>query len=140
MTKDATSLQRAIEDARALLGTVCAGNLKEAYVASGETEIFIAREAGRPNPMRHAGFASARKPETSSAGTLVAAPHVATVIFLGDLGANFGKDAPMVKLRVLDDTIDINAPKPGCVVETHVELGEFVEFGAPLVTFLEDPH
>lgn len=135
MTGAAASDQRAINDARALIDWLVANDWQEIHLLVGDTEIFIAQAAGRPNPLR-AEDASVAIEIGGSTEMIVAAPHVGTIVDLPAVGAAVTKGEPLAIIRVLDTVENIVAPTSGAVTALHVDIGALVEFGEPMVSLL----
>ena len=101
---------------------------------SGETEIFIARDGGRSNPMR--AESSAPLQESAEPATrleAVAAPHVATVAWLAQAGALVAAGDIVARIEVLEESEDVPAPVPGQVAEAVAQIGALVEYGETLL-------
>lgn len=127
--------ERAIADARALLAALTTSEWREVHVASGGTEIFIAKPGGRQNPMRAATTAPTRP--SADVGALVAtvtAPHVASLHSVASAGAKVAQGDRIAVLRVLDEHHDLLAPAAGVVAATLAAPGDLVEFGQPVLT------
>lgn len=138
MTTDADPVAQAINDARALLDTLLASGWGEVHVVSGDTEIFIARQRGAPNPMR------AAPPEAGSGATvppaperLVSAPHVATLVDALPLGTVVAVGDAIATLRVLEDREIVEAPVAGTIVRIDATIGSLLDYGAPLLAIGE---
>lgn len=136
MSDMADTMTRAIDDARALLGTLLSGGWQELHVVSGNTEIFIAREGGRPNPMRQA-LAAAAPPASTAAPQVeevVTAPHVATVVDVLPVGTTVAAGERIATIRVLDGEEIVASPAAGRVAAIHAAAGALVEYKAPIVS------
>jgi biotin carboxyl carrier protein len=132
---EADHRRQAINDARVMLETVLASGCRELFVRTDETEIFIAREGGRPNPMLSA-------PPTSSASAVfaertIAAPHVATLASVAAQGTQLSAGDRMAVLLVLGDETEVFAPTAGMVGCHVAKAGDLVEYGMPIALFLE---
>jgi acetyl-CoA carboxylase biotin carboxyl carrier protein len=136
MSAPINSLQSAIDDARALLDTLLSSDWQDIHVVSGETEIFIAREGGRPNPMRRASTvaAPALVAEATGQDDVVTAPHVATIVEVLAIGTQVESGARVATIRVLDTEETVSAPHAGIVTAIHAETGVLVEFKAPILS------
>lgn len=140
MSASINPIQSAIDDARALLETLLSGGWQDIHVASGETEIFIARDGGRPNPMR-CGATSAtlatnpqpldRSPDQDH---VVTAPHVATVVEVLAVGTHVESGARVATIRVLESEEPVAAPSTGVVTAVHAGIGALVEFKMPILS------
>lgn len=125
---------KAINDARALLATLVAGDTRDIYVRSGSTEIFIARQDGRPNPMR------AQKPNPTrhlDEQTLVAdilAPHVSNLIDMLVVGSVVASGDWVATVSVLDDEHQVFASTAGAVAESFSVKGAFLEYGSRILS------
>jgi acetyl-CoA carboxylase biotin carboxyl carrier protein len=132
------TLQSAIDDARALLDTLLASDWQEIHVASGTTEIFIARDGGRPNPMRQAAVspvaASGGLEAPEEQAQAVTAPHVATIVSLVAIGTQVDSGARIATIRVLDTEEVVAAPWAGTVTAIHADVGALVEFKTPILS------
>lgn len=138
MSAPVNTLQSAIDDARALLDTLLASDWQDAHVVSGTTEIFIARDGGRPNPMRQAVTApvatSSAPEERQEPGQAVTAPHVATVVNVVAIGTLVESGARVATIRVLDTEEVVVAPHAGTVTAIHADAGTLVEFKTPILS------
>lgn len=122
--------EAAIDDARALIDALLEHGWHELHVANGETEIFIARDGGRANPMRAGSSVQADEPAAAAAQLeSVAAPHVATVAWLAQVGAPIAFGDLIARIEVLGDSEDVLAPSAGQVAEVIAEVGGLVEYG-----------
>jgi len=134
-------LSAALDDARALLDTLLTSNWQDAHVVSGGTEIFIARDGGRPNPMRRAANAPAKTSAAAAVAapalTEVAAPHVATLVDSVAVGARIVSGQVIATIRVLDADEPIFAPCSGTVTAVAAASGAMLEFGTPIMTLSE---
>ena len=138
-----TPAEAALRDARALLHTLTRTPLAELHLASGDMEVFIAKPAGRANPMRAtpfpAGAAVTAEVATSAAVVPVAevvvlrAPHVASVAWLAPEGAELQAGATAVELRVLDTVEALAAPSAGRVGAHRAAVGELIDYGSPVL-------
>ncbi|KMS58752.1 biotin/lipoyl-containing protein [Sphingobium cupriresistens] len=126
----------AIDDARALLDTLLTHGWQQLHVASGDTEIFLARDGGCANPMRVAALPDAVVIPTPQAGpeTLVSAPHVATLEQALAAGTQVTVGQTVATVRVLDEQEDIAAPVSGTIVRVDAAPGALLEYGAPLLS------
>jgi acetyl-CoA carboxylase biotin carboxyl carrier protein len=133
-----TPFQAAIDDARTLLDTLLASDWHDIHVVSAETEIFIARDGGRANPMRRSEIAAnppaSELPDVSDESQVVTAPHVATVVDVLPIGTQVESGARLATIRVLDGEEDVPAPQSGTVIAIHAPSGALVEFKAPIVS------
>jgi biotin carboxyl carrier protein len=131
----------AIDDARTLLDTLLASDWQDIHVVSGDTEIFIARDGGRSNPMRLAPAADTAAiavvepaaPVTGNDAT-VTAPHVATIVSLPTVGSHIESGAALATIRVLDADDIVAAPQSGTVTVLHAAVGDLIEFKAPILS------
>lgn len=137
MTADKDPAVQAINDARALLGTLLSSDWLELHVVSGDTEIFLARVGAGVNPMREAaapvGYARADAP-VGGGETVMTAPHVATLVDILPAGTVVAAGQKVATLRVLDDREDVEAAVAGTVIRVGAAAGELVEYGAPLLS------
>lgn len=123
----------AINDARALLDALLASDWRDVHVTSGGTEIFIARAGGGANPMR-----ASAEPVVSVSGeagmtSTVAAPHVATLVSVAQIGADLTQGDIAATIEVLGEEESILAPVSGRVAMVHVEKGGLIEFNMPIL-------
>lgn len=137
MSKD--PIAAALDDARALLDTLLASDWKDAHIVSGATEIFIARDGGRANPMRAAPFAAGVADAAPHGGTSAAAeiaikaPHVATLVRTALVGEEVEVGQVLAVLSVLDAEEPLLADRAGRVSVVHAEAGALLEFGTPIL-------
>lgn len=136
MTETCPHVRAAIADARALLETFQAGDLASSYVRVRDTEVFIARGASEPNPMQRA-----RGPEPLTSGapveystSEVTAPHIATIAWIAAAGTVVRQGEVIVRLMVLDESIEMLSPQPGRVSSVVAEASSMVEFGQAILT------
>ena len=123
----------AINDARALLDALLASDWRDVHVTSGGTEIFIARAGGGANPMR-----ASAEPVVSVSGeagmtSTVAAPHVATLVSVAQIGADLTQGDIAATIEVLGEEETILAAVSGRVAMVHVEKGGLIEFNMPIL-------
>lgn len=134
MSQSDIPLARAVDDARALLDALLSSGWKDLHVLSGGTEIFIAREGGRPNPMREASVfvpvPAAEPPQEQ----LVTAPHVGTVVDVRALGTMIAAGDPVATIRVLEQEETITAQAAGAVIAIHAAIGALVEYKTPVLS------
>lgn len=121
----------AIDDARALLDALLANDWRDAHVAVGDTEIFIARAGGRPNPMVAAPVPAPA--HAAARGQAVTAPHVATLVSTAPLGASVDTGQAVATIRVLGDETAVLAPFAGRIAALSAAPGALLEFGMPIV-------
>lgn len=136
--KDGQAL--AINNARALLATLVAGDVLDVYVALEGTEIFIARQGGRSNPMRVTKVESIPKHSTSSSLTEINAPHVSTLVEILAVGKPVVTGDWVATVRVLEDEHQITAPSDGSVIETFGVKGSLLQFGDLILTIAGTEH
>ena len=138
MSAPVNILQSAIDDARALLDTLLTSGWQDIHVESGTTEIFIARDGGRSNPMRQVPAfpvaASAAQEEPEDQVHSVTAPHVATVVDVAAIGTWVDDGARVATIRVLDVEEMVAAPHAGTIIAIHAEVGALVEFMTPILS------
>ncbi|ETI63761.1 hypothetical protein C100_11320 [Sphingobium sp. C100] len=128
----------AIDDARALLDTLLTSGWQQLHVASGDTEIFLARKDGGINPMR----VVAQRPAPAIAApaaqvgpeTAVPAPHVATLEHALAVGTHVTAGQTVATVRVLDEREDVAAPVSGMIVRVDAEPGALLEYGVTLLS------
>lgn len=128
---------KAINDARALLAALIAGDQRDIHVRLGDTEIFIARQDGRSNPMR-----AEKSNPTPQLGeqTVVAdilAPHVSNLIDVLAVGSVVASGDWVATISVLDDEHHVFASAAGEVAEIFSEKGAFLEYGSRMLSISE---
>ncbi len=128
----------AINDARALLSTLLASDFQDVHVVSGGTEIFLARSAGRANPMR-VQSAPAEPIDDTPMGTetAVKAPHVATLCTTAAVGSTVVVGEQIAILSVLDKEFAVLAPVTGQIIAIQAALGSLVEFDQAILLLRE---
>jgi|GEM_PF-2693471 len=126
----------AINDARALLDTLLTSGWLQLHVASGDTEIFLARDGGGTNPMRMIAAAPLIAAPAAQAGpeTVVPMPHVATLEQALAVGTQVVAGQTVATVRVLEEQEDIAAPISGTIVRVDAVPGVLLEYGAPLLS------
>lgn len=132
-----TSLQQAIDDARALIDALTARDWQEVHVVSGDTEIFIAKNGGSINPMRALENCKALPLADELGPTIVKAPHVGTIVHVAAVGAVVANGEVVARLRVLDTVEDIVTPILGQIALVHAKVGALVEFDAPIIALID---
>lgn len=140
MTAESDPVAQAINDARALLGTLLASDWREIHVISGGTEIFLARPGGGANPMLAAPAAPhPAAPETIAPARerAVKAPHVATLVDVLRVGTAVAAGDAVATLRVLDEQEVVAAPVAGTLYRIDAEVGVLLDYGAPLLVIAE---
>lgn len=131
MTTD--SNKAAINDARALLDALLANDWCDVHVSTGGTEIFIARERGRVNPMPATAASCARDSGEGETISAVSAPHVATLVSVVPVGSVVAQGEIVARIAVLDEEEGLPAPVSGRVAMVHVEVGVLLEFKMPIL-------
>lgn len=133
MTGKTDAAAVAINNARALLGTLLASSFQDMHVVSGDMEIFLARPAGGANPMR--GQAAPAPTEAAPLGkdTLIKAPHVATLFTTAALGDRVSAGQEIATLSVLDEQFPLLAAIAGTIVGIKSAVGSLIEFDQPLL-------
>lgn len=126
--------RKAINDARALLDALLASDCHDIHVRSGDTEIFIAREGGRSNPMLSAPVASSAA--TSAYERTVTAPHVATVVSIAAGGTRLSAGDRLAVLDLLGEEVQVLAATAGVVGRHLADAGDLVEHDMPLAVLL----
>ncbi len=136
MTAEKDPVIAAIDDARALLDTLLTSGWQQLHVASGGTEIFLARDGGGTNPMRMVAPAPVVAAPKAQAGpeTAVPVPHVATLEQASAVGTPVVAGQPVATVRVLDEQEDITAPISGTIVRVDAVPGALLEYGATLLS------
>lgn len=125
----------AIDDARALIDALLEHGWHETHVADGQTEIFVAREGGGPNPMRAPSDVPADDAGTPSERLVpVTAPHVATVAWIAQAGAIVAAGDVVARIEVLGEHEEIAAPTAGRVTAGAAEIGTLIEYGDDLLS------
>ena len=129
-----TGRQAAIADARALLEVLSQNGWQEAHVIVGGTEIFIARDGGRVNPMRVATAAPSLASLADRCIIDVTAPHVATLVGVAALGTQVFVGQTVATIAVLGKDEEVLALKAGTVFEVAAAPGDLLEFGTLILT------
>jgi biotin carboxyl carrier protein len=130
----ASKAEAAVDDARALLDALVTSDWQDMHVVAGGTEIFIAKTAGRANPMREALASIAPELSASTETHDVRAPHVATFVGAVSIGSRVAAGDRVATLRVLDDEQELLADASGTVVGHPAVAGALLDFGASVVT------
>jgi acetyl-CoA carboxylase biotin carboxyl carrier protein len=143
MTRDRDDAEKAVQDARALLKAMKSGDWQELHLVSGDTEIFVARSGGGANPMisppqQGPVAATAAVQPAPDTETIIAAPHVATLVDLLDVGSRVAAGEKVATLHVLDDAQDVEAPVAGVIASHKAQPGILVEYGDELLMIAED--
>lgn len=142
MSEDAKAFDAAIDDLRALMDALIASDWQELHLVDDQSEIFIARESGRTNPML--GFVDDASPGGESGAWLgtrhdVTAPHVATLLEItAKVGDMVEKGTVITRLSVLEEVHEISAPCSGMIIKTFANEGDLVEFGSMILQIAED--
>ncbi len=136
MTAEKDPVIAAIDDARALLDTLLTSGWQQLHVASGDTEIFLARDGGGSNPMRAVAAAPVVAVPAAQDGpeTAVPVPHVATFEQALAVGTEVVAGQTVATVRVLDAQEDITAPVSGTIVRVDAVPGALLEYGATLLS------
>ena len=130
--------QRAITNARALLDAMVAGGWADVCVKSEEGDYVLARDSGTPNPLIAPAPVVPASPAAPASAAMqsehaVKAPQVGTVIWLAPVGTRLAEGEAAARLAVLDETVEVPAPKGGMVARQSAQLDELAEFGVPLI-------
>ena len=132
MTGAKASAARAIADARALLAAMLANGWSEIQVVSGDTEILIASDAGRANPV--AGRGEGRQAlGAPNMRYMVVAPNVATLVVVLAAGTSVTAGDALATLELLGVEFRIFADRAGSVDEVYVVPGDLLEFGTQIL-------
>jgi len=134
--------RKAIDTARALSVTMIDQGWGTVFVSSGDGEFFLTREAGKVDPLLPAGVVQAAPVAAAPAAVApavlpaieVKAPRVATVVSLAPVGSAVQAGQAIATLRVLDETIEVEAAAAGTVLAHVAQAGALAEFGNTLVT------
>lgn len=132
----------AITNARALLDAMIGGGWDQVCITGEEGDYFLARLPGTPNPLlAPAAVAQASiQPATAAAvqteSKTIKAPHVGTIGWLAAVGAALEKGETVVRLMVLDETIDIVTAEGGTVSVHARQIGDLAEYADELVTLV----
>lgn len=142
MTAPKDSVAQAIIDARALLDALVTNGWKEMHVVSGDSEIFLARQGGRANPMRHIPVPAPPAPAPSTEGgqgreTKVQAPHVATLVSVLAVGTSVAAGQSVATLRVLEAETEVAATVGGTIVRVDAVPGDLLDYAALLLSIEE---
>lgn len=129
---------KAINDARALLASLVAGDMVEVHVISGDTEIFIARQDGGANPMRIEQAIPPAPIAASTQATDLNAPHIATLVDAITAGSIVAAGGWIATLRVLEEAHEITAPAAGRISEVFARQGDLLEFGMRIASMISD--
>jgi acetyl-CoA carboxylase biotin carboxyl carrier protein len=125
---------KAINDARALLAALIAGDQRDVYVRSGDTEIFIARQGGRSNPMRAEKPNPTRQPGEQTLVADIFAPHVSNLIGVMAVGSVVESGDWVATISVLDEEHHVLAPTAGEIAEIFSEKGALLEYGSRILS------
>ncbi len=131
-----------VNDARVLLAQLRRSHWNELHVRTPQGEVFIARPGARPNPMRRVESSVthlAANPDplaAATAGVVVCAPHVGTVVEVLPARARVEANAVVLRLVVLGEVIEVQSPHAGVVGEIFVADGAFVEYESPLFSLV----
>lgn len=128
---------KAINDARALLAALIAGDKRDIYVRSGGTEIFIARQDGRSNPMRAQTPNPTRQQGEQTLVADILAPHVSNLIDVLAVGSVVASGDWVATIGVLDDEHHVFASTAGEVAKIFSEKGTFLEYGSRILSISE---
>lgn len=136
MTAEKDPVIAAINDARALLDTLLTSGWQQLHVASGDMEIFLARDGGGTNPMRTVAPAPSVAAPAAQAGpeTAVPVPHVATLEQALAVGTQVIAGQTVATVSVLDEQEDITATVTGTIVRMDAVPGALLEYGATLLS------
>lgn len=143
MTTAKDPAAQAIDDARALLEALLSSGSQQIHLASGGTEIYIARMGAAPSPMRAraavAPVAEATPAPQAAAGPEVAikAPHVATLVQVLGVGAQVSAGQAVATVHVLDEPEDIVSPVAGTVAGIGAAVGDLLDYGTVVLTVRE---
>jgi biotin carboxyl carrier protein len=140
MTGKSDPVAAAIDDARSFLDAMLQSDWQELHIARDDFELFIAREGGGPNPM----FAQTDAPEAPApmpAGkvTAITAPHVATIAWVAQAGANVAAGEAVARISVLDEEVELKADKAGRITSAEMQPGQLAEFGMTILQIAENP-
>lgn len=142
MTAPKDSVSQAINDARALLDALVTNGWKEMHVVSGDSEIFLARQGGRANPMRHVAVPAQPVTAPATQGgqgreTEVQIPHVATLVRVLAVGTSVAAGQSVATLRVLEVESEVAATVGGTIVRVDAAPGDLLDYAALLLSIEE---
>lgn len=137
MSRTGSPIVKAIDDARLLIDAMRASNWRELQVVVDGTELFIARDGGRPDPMR-GSVAPAGTGYGTPHETVIRAPHVGTIVDTVRQGTQLKAGQTVATIRVLGDLALITTSAAGRVIAFHATTDALVEFGAPIATLAQD--
>lgn len=141
MTVHGTTFEAAVDDLRALMDEVIAGDFRELRITDSGTEIFISRDVGAVDPLRlpahaHATLGSDRSVSTRTGE--VTAPHVCTLASLSlGVGDVLTANTTIGTIAVLDKPIDLVATSGGEILEVLASPGQLLEYGDLILRFAE---
>lgn len=121
-----------IADARVMLAALAASSWQECHIVTADTEIFIAKAGGGPNPMRQAD--AVPRDANRSAGRPITAPHVATLVDILPPGSAVGAGQSIATIEVLGSELPVAAPSAGVLVSVEARPGALLEYGTLLAT------
>lgn len=124
----------AITDTRALLRLFEQSRYGELYVRGDDYSLFIARTAGRTNPLlKSAAPVPDVAPITSF---LVTAPHIASLVSTVPVGSSVAAGDIVARIALLDEEIDIAAEQGGTVDALLAQPGALIEYAAPILSLI----
>lgn len=133
-------MNKTITDTRALLRLFEQSDYGELYVREGDYQLFLARTAGRTNPLRRGASVTPvplAAPEAKpSAAIMVTAPHIASLISALPVGSAVAAGDIVARIALLDEEIDIAAEQAGMVDAILAQPGALVEYATPILSLV----
>jgi biotin carboxyl carrier protein len=131
-----------IRKSRVLLRLFAQSDYGELHIRDGDFQMFVARTAGRSNPMRgHASMGALVHPAmpqaaAQTAAFVVSAPHIATLVSTLPVGSAVMAGDMVARIALLDELIDIPAEQPGMVDAVLAQPGALIEFATPILSLI----
>lgn len=135
-------MNESINNARVFLRLFEKSPFGELCVRSDTFDLFMAREAGRVNPLlAPAGVAAAAEPVSEAVAVpaavleclIIRAPHVASLVSVVPAGTAVAVGDMLATLALLDEEIIIAADRAGVVGALHVAPGDLLHYAAPIL-------
>jgi biotin carboxyl carrier protein len=71
--------------------------------------------------------------------TAITAPHVATIAWVAQAGANVAAGEAVARISVLDEEVELKADKAGRITSAEMQPGQLAEFGMTILQIAENP-
>jgi acetyl-CoA carboxylase biotin carboxyl carrier protein len=119
-----------ISDTRALLRIFEKSDFRDLHLRLDGYSVFFAKPGGGANPMHDC---VAAVPARATSSHTIAAPHIASLASVLPTRSIVAIGDVVARLSLLDEFIDVTADQAGTVEAVSAEVGDLLEYGAPIL-------